>query len=244
MSEIENRGRELIHAAWEQFTHANYSDSLALLGEAERLAPSDPEVYQARGQVQEHLGDWAAAEASYLQAAKAATDSARPYIALARLYKRRGDAVAERRALERAAGMPNGVDRQMALGDLAMQDQRYSDALTHYLNAKEWHTDDPWLDLALGNVLLLLGRNEKALEYLIQAVRTAQTEVRAVAHYNAGVAAQRLRRYDRAVTEFRAAIETDPNYYKAYQALSALEARMGRLVSAWRHFRAAVKLVP
>ncbi len=79
---------------------------------------------------------------------------------------------------------------------------------------------NPWNDL--GAYLLALDRPQEAIPYLEQALRSPRYLTYHYAHYNLGRAYEKIGDRSRARDKFRAALEIEPSYALAREALERL----------------------
>ena len=95
---------------------------------------------------------------------------------------------------------------------------------------------DPYRDeakLRLGYTSLRRGKHEDALEHLVgPAKNTTDVFIAYLAHLFRGRALERLKRWDQAVVEYRAAVAVQPGAQTAELALAAALARSGRRAEA------------
>ena len=95
---------------------------------------------------------------------------------------------------------------------------------------------DPYRDeakLRLGYTALRRGKHEDALEHLVvPAKNTTDVFIAYLAHLFRGRALERLKRWDQAVVEYRAAVAVQPGAQTAELALAAALARSGRRAEA------------
>ena len=100
--------------------------------------------------------------------------------------------------------------------------------------------------LVLGGLILLAGRQTAIWrDDLTLFTRLARTSPgSAMVHSNLGLALYDAGDYDRAVAEYRAAIDLAPGFALAHNNLAAALDRQGRLAEAERHYRAALRLAP
>ena len=79
---------------------------------------------------------------------------------------------------------------------------------------------NPWNDI--GAYLLALDRPEDAIPYLEQALRSPRYLTYHYAHYNLGRAYEKLRDHERACQRYEDALEEEPTYLLARDALDRL----------------------
>lgn len=128
----------------------------------------DFRVLHWKGRVSEALGDKTAAEADYNEALKLAGDDpgvVDTYITLAQLlYSQGRSAEAQSKLDEARAKLPRSVPLFKALGDLASQAGRYTEAEAHYRNALQMDPQDISTRFVLGITLRRLAKFDAASE--------------------------------------------------------------------------------
>ncbi|RYE90747.1 MAG: tetratricopeptide repeat protein, partial [Myxococcales bacterium] len=129
-----------------------------------------PQVLHWKGRVSEALGDRAAAETDYNEAIKVGgtnPDVVDTYVVLAQLLTSLGrPAEAVSKLDEARARLPRSVTLSKALGDLASQAGRYTEAEAHYQTALQLDPQDLSTRFRLGTTLRRLGRFDAAAESL------------------------------------------------------------------------------
>jgi tetratricopeptide (TPR) repeat protein len=126
----------------------------------------DFRVLHWKGRVSEALGDKNGAEADYVEALKLGGEDpgiVDTYITLAQLlYSQERSAEAQSKLDEAKAKLPRSVPLFKALGDLASQAGRYTEAEAHYLNALQMDPQDISTRFVLGVTLRRLSKFEAA----------------------------------------------------------------------------------
>jgi len=99
-----------------------------------------------------------------------------------------------------------------------------------------------------GNQADARGDHARAVDYFTRALRSARGRagpaLRAVARFNRGNAYVRLRRYDRAVADYSAAVRLAPKYANAYFNRALVQARLKRYPGAMRDVNQVIRLRP
>lgn len=120
----------------------------------------------------------------------------------------------------------------IASGKVYEKTGRLEDAVTAYEQAYEM---DPSLDdvrVAIGNLLLRLGRDAEASRYLSQGLNTATAKPEVV--YNYAVSLMREKKYHAAITPLRQVVKERPEMAQAWLALA-------KCCQATKQYSAAVK---
>jgi len=94
----------------------------------------------------------------------------------------------------------------------------------------------------LGAVLQSMGKQEEAMDYLLQALRVRPDD--ATAHNNLGAALQSLGKIDEAAEQFRQALKARPDYADAHFNLGTLLLSRGQRDEAAEQFRAVLRQRP
>jgi Flp pilus assembly protein TadD len=117
---------------------------------------------------------------------------------------------------------PNSAEVHRLLGRTYAAQGKSDDAVQAYKRAIELDGKDAWSMNNLGLVFLEQGRPGDALPLLAKAV-VLRKDV-AIFHNNLGMALEHTGRFMAAATEYRGALQADPNYAKAQQNLARVEA--------------------
>jgi Flp pilus assembly protein TadD len=117
---------------------------------------------------------------------------------------------------------PNSAEVHRLLGRTYAAEGKSDDAVQAYKRAIELDDKDAWSMNNLGLVFLEQGRASDALPLLAKAV-VLRKDI-AVFHNNLGMALEHTGRFMAAATEYRGALQADPNYEKAQQNLARVEA--------------------
>jgi arylsulfatase A-like enzyme/Tfp pilus assembly protein PilF len=163
-----------------------------------------------------------AALAEYDAASQLNPDLASPHFEAAKVLSTRGDhgaAVARCRTgldLE-----PRSFYGHYTLGVIYQRAQRWPDALAAFRRAVELNTVDPRARANLGSVSMRLGDFDLAREQFEQMVALGYQL--APAHFNLGVIAARQGNAAEAVRRYRLALQADPGFKPASEALAKLK---------------------
>jgi tetratricopeptide (TPR) repeat protein len=117
---------------------------------------------------------------------------------------------------------PSAVDVPRLLGRVYAAEHKTDEAVAAYRRAIALDARDAWSMNNLGLLFLEQDRAEEALPLLCRAVQLRTNE--AVFHNNLAMALEHTGRYLAAAEEYRAAVTTDPDYGKAKQNLTRVEA--------------------
>lgn len=147
-----------------------------------------------------------------------------------------------RAAYEQALGlMPRHADALHLLGVVAMQQQRYADALDLIGRAIEISPQSAYFD-NLGSALRAWGKLTAAVESYRQAIALDARNVRA--HSNLGNALQQMRWPAAAAASLRTALALDPEFGDAHCNLGNVLRELGEFELAEQHCRKAIALRP
>ena len=139
------------------------------------------------------------------------------------------------------ARMPRHADALHLLGVIAMQEERYADALDLIGRAIEISPQAMFFD-NLGSALRGWGKLEAAVESHEQAIALDPKHVRS--HNNLGVVLQQMRLPAAAAASFRQAVSIDPQFAEAHSNLGNVLRELGEAETAEAHCRRAVALQP
>lgn len=89
---------------------------------------------------------------------------------------------------------------------------------------------NPYNDI--GAYYLELGEPDEAVPWLRMALKARRYESYCFPHYNLGRAAERKGDLEKALEQYRAALDANPGYAQAAKAIERLKARLGSLESA------------
>ncbi|MDD9878060.1 MAG: tetratricopeptide repeat-containing glycosyltransferase family protein, partial [Magnetovibrio sp.] len=216
----------------------NLEKALAACDAAEAGQPGRPDVMNARGQIHQVLGDWAAAEAAYKEALAATSEPTQqaPYATnLAGLAMVRGapDAAAE---LGRAAtaAAPGYAPAHNVLGAALLAQGEDEAAQAAFQRALELA---PALIDAQVNLGTVLGRRRQwqaALDTFDRALALAPDS--AEAWNNRGNVLHGMGRFDEAQAAFERAIDLAPDYADPHLNRGLLDLKLGRWAEGWSGF--------
>lgn len=170
----------------------------------------DFRVLHWKGRIGEALGDKTAAEADYNEALKIAADDpgiVDTYITLAQLLFSQGrSAEAQSKLDEAKAKLPKSVPLYKALGDLASQAGRYTEAEAHYRNALQMDPQDISTRFVLGVILRRLSKFDAASEALDKVAEADKdypglSLERAVLYESSGQSAKAVELYESALAK-------------------------------------------
>jgi Ca-activated chloride channel family protein len=111
-------------------------------------------------------------------------------------------------------------------GMQAYQQERYAEALKHFLQAQVDDPENPKLLYNLGNTYYRLGKYKAALEHYERAQATAPEPLKQQSLYNAGNASYRNGMLEDAIGQYTAALQIDPDDRLARENLEFVKARL------------------
>jgi tetratricopeptide (TPR) repeat protein len=222
-----------------------YDDALSALDEAERFAPTDPDILHSRGVILACASRIPEAIAAFKRFARRWPKAARQYEAREAIRQleriQRGEAPAgtylvdhlqeqvehnvemgdwhlvERKGRRMIAADPDRPEGHFALGVACVERERYQEALEAFLVAHSLGPDYAPTLHNVGYTYLQLGQPEQALVWLERAVRQDPEHLPAL--HQMGVACERLGRREEAVTWWQRVLCADPNHYLAQERL-------------------------
>jgi tetratricopeptide (TPR) repeat protein len=137
---------------------------------------------------------------------------------------------------------PEKAGTWIATAKVHEQTNRLDDAVDAYKKAYEIDPDFPDLRLAIGNLLMRLGRDKEASEYLRQGVTNADTKPEVV--YNYAVSQIREKNYHAAIASLRKVTAERPDMVQAWIALGQCLQVTKQYGEAVEPFRKALELQP
>ena len=129
-----------------------------------------------------------------------------------------------------------------ALADMLVSTGEHARAIPWLMKLATWQPGDAAVRRRLGGALLVLDRNDEAIEPLLAAVELEPTNVRA--HNNLGQARLRLRHLPEAIASFETALRLDAAYAIAHCNLGLAFNAAGDASRAVECFRRALTLAP
>ncbi|WP_206950688.1 O-linked N-acetylglucosamine transferase, SPINDLY family protein [Trinickia acidisoli] len=157
-------------------------------------------------------------------------------------HHRDGRLQAARERYEAAlARVPRHADALHLLGVVAMQEQRYADALRLIGSAIEISPQAAYFD-NLGCALRSWGKLEAAVESHEQAIALDPRHFRA--HNNLGMVLLQMRLPAAAASSFRKAVALNPAFEQAHSNLGNVLRELGEAKAAEEHCRKAIALLP
>ena len=137
---------------------------------------------------------------------------------------------------------PDKAGTWIAVGRIYEQENRLDDAVDAY--RKAFAIDDSIDDLrvAIGNLLIRLGRDEEAAEFLKAGVNQADTKPEVV--YNYAVSQIRAKKYHAAIASLRTVVKQRPEMFAAWSALAQCLRVTKQYSAAIEPYRRAMALQP
>ena len=236
-----DRARQSYDRAVELEAQGNHPAALALLWEAASLTPRDADIQNRLGEALERIGALDAAVDAFQRAVaeRPAFAKASNNLTLALVKAGRGpEAVARAAALVKAS--PGETAPLFTLG-LAQAEQDVEAAITTFravLAIDSRHV------LARYNLALALRRTDRLDEALGELQRVVAIDRRAEAFYTIGVIRWHQGALDEALSALRIAIDLQPAYADAYDALGAVYKQRRDYAAAAAALRRAIDLRP
>ena len=139
---------------------------------------------------------------------------------------------------------PESAEDRANLGDLYVQQKQWQQALKSYREAVILQPDSPRLRRALANTLTQLGNDRQAANHLFKSFKLESDSFTPGQLYQLGqtLAAQDLP--DKAIACYRSAINSQTDFFEAYQALGELLAAQRKYEPVLEVYRLGVKNNP
>lgn len=220
-------------------------DAIALFQESLRLDPTDPHAHLSLGDAFYGRGWTDEAIAEFGEAVRLDKDSAEAHEKLARALARAGKSQRAIGHFQQALQLgAKSADLHASLGSTYLQERHYDQAIGEYQEALFLDPDHLEAYCGFGRVLCEKGTQEKSAEYwdtARDAFHRALTlsPKHAASLTGLGILESRMGNGEAAVEAFKAAIDSDPNYAPAYEALAKQHKQMGKWREAWRAKREA-----
>lgn len=216
-----------------------------VLQRALRVAPADAAVHEELAAVARARNDDRTAEAELQRALELDPTRISARIALGQLYagrlNRPADAAAQFRAVVDNAGADPLVHRQ--LGEVLLQIGQPAAALESFQQAVKLDPQSHEAQHGLASAYLALGRLDEALEAEQKSLALANGNY-TLAIVGLGDIARQKRDYNEAVTQYRAALDRDPQLAIAYLGLGRVALDQGQTDIALTHFNNGLAIDP
>ena len=195
-----------------------YQKAESRLATATKLDPSNFDAAYLHALVLQLGGKVDAAVRGYLRALELQPDDFEANLNIATAYIQLNEPAQAIVYAQRAVRLDtsSGVARAN-LGAIYARLGRHADAVIEYQQAAELMDLTPGLLLNLADSL---GRSQRYPEMLATLDQLIRIKPSAMAHERRGSALFRLRRYDEALSAFRAALAIDPNHYPAHNGVA------------------------
>jgi tetratricopeptide (TPR) repeat protein len=210
---------------------------------AQEIAPRDPAVHVAQGNVHHALGDLEAAESSFRQAIGLDATRMDGHLALARFF------VAEEKHAEAVAAYQEAIRKfpldwslWLSLGNVYLTMESFADALTAFQQAATMnpHAPQPWL--GQGDVQMAKEKWEAAQEAYEQAQRLDPEQAEALLRLS--TLAEERDKDDKALQYARQAVKIDPTLAAGHLAVGRMLQEDEKNAEAADAFLSAIKLDP
>ena len=137
---------------------------------------------------------------------------------------------------------PDKAGTWIATGRVYEQGNRLDEAVTAYQKAFELDSSIEDLRVAIGNLLLRLGRDREAREFLREGINSADTKPEVV--YNYAISLMRDDKYHAAIASLRGVVHDRPEMFQAWSALAQCLRRTKQYSAAVEPYRRALELNP
>jgi Flp pilus assembly protein TadD len=203
----------------------NYAEAEKQYGAALFLAPKDPELNWAMGNVQLKQKKWNLAAASYRHAVEGQPNNAEWHCDLGSALRQGGDATGALEQFKLAAGAAPGNPRPYEeIGAMFADRGDWRQALIAYRALAELKPNSPEAQANLGRALRNTGDLKGAIAAFRQAIRLAPNDP--VAHNNLGYALEESGDFKGAAEEYKRASELAPGDAAIRANLDRISQRM------------------
>ena len=223
-----------------------FAEAAALVQEAIRLFPDNPEAHNNLGVAYQRMGRLADAEKEHREALRLLPSYAEPYNNLGIVAEQQGridEAVGYyRTALRLQPREGNRAEVHYSLGSALRKLGQTDEAVKQYREATRLKPGFAEAHNNLGTVLVAAGRLDEALAAFSETIRLKPDE--ALPHINMADALRRLNRRDEAIASLRTAIALQPDLAFAHYSLGNLLYETGELEAAVREYHEALRYEP
>lgn len=144
-----------------------------------------------------------------------------------------GGAIAEvQAAIERAKQNPADFEAQLKAAELYYQIQRYDGAVEFLKNANSLQPENFEVIVNLGNANFDAGRYEEAEKWYAEALAKKPGNLNVKTDLGLTYVFREKPNYDRAVTEFKSVLESDPAHVQALQNLTVAYTKKSDMANA------------
>lgn len=217
-------------------------EALAVLQEAASLAPRDPKVLLAMGNVHLQLGHNQEAEAAFRSAVANTSNPRMPIVAAQLFLEARLPAKALEFLMPLRQSHPDNVDALVNMGIAHIRLGQLEQAHAVLLHAERLDETRFETHINLTACLRRLGRPAEALQYADRAVALAPEL--AQTHHARGLALMQLGENEEALRSLTTAVSLDAGNPRIVQDVANVCARLGRYLEAQTHFETLATLLP
>ena len=130
-------------------------------------------------------------------------------------------------AIEKARGEPDNFDAQMKAAELYYQIQRFEGSIEFLTRASKIKPDDYGVTVQLGNANFDAGKYEEAEKWYTAALSKKPDDVAVRSDLGLTLVFRDPPNYDRAIEEFKRALEKDPKHIQTLQNLTVAYSKKG-----------------
>ena len=135
-------------------------------------------------------------------------------------------------AIEKARSEPDNFDAQMKAAELYYQIQRFEGSIEFLTQASKIKPDDYGVTVQLGNANFDAGKYDEAEKWYTAALAKKPDDVSVRTDLGLTMVFREPPDYDRAIKEFKRALEKDPNHIQTLQNLTVAYSKKGDAESA------------
>ena len=241
-----NLGSLKLLGSTDRSAKAAATEAAALVQEAIRLFPDNPEAHNNLGVAYQRMGRLADAEKEHREAIRLLPSYAEPYNNLGIVAEQQGrldEAVGYyTTALRLQPREGNRAEVHYSLGSALRKLGRIDEAVKQYREATRVKPGFAEAHNNLGTVLVSAGRLDEAIAEFSETIRLKPDA--ALPHVNMADALRRLNRRDEAIASLRTAIALQPDLAFAHYSLGNLLYETGQLEAAVRAYQEALRYEP
>jgi tetratricopeptide (TPR) repeat protein len=204
-----------------------YEEVYVHVNEALKINPNLAEAYFIKGVAYEENKDTSNAVSSYLTATEQDANYYEAYIRLGVIYARRKDPLAEQFYKNALNVRPTSTEALYNLGMFYQNTAKYDFAVKTYQAIIDLNPEYALSYYNLGYMYLEYDTAYyKSIEYFEKALSHNPENFLPHTYFNLGLANERLKKRDKAIEYYRKALESQPDFTQAAEALQRLQGRI------------------
>jgi len=211
-----------------------------LYQKAAKLAPKFFWAHYGLGYLCEREQKWPESEAAFKRAIAVRPSSAEAHHGLGFCYMGQGKDEHAVREYQAALKIdPHYVESLLNLSVIDLRRHDYDGAIEHCKRVLETDKDNPWAYNNLGKAYYGLFRLSEALKAFRAALANPRYDTPEIGYLNLGFVYHRQRKHALAEAAYKKAIEHEPDFPYAYEALAQVQFHQKKYDEAWKSVKKA-----